>query len=77
MQNPALIAHKPSQLSAETKALSYIRSSDTESTIRALVIGEYVRIDEFYSNGLTLLSELQDFLHQKTPWARLYGTTSV
>ncbi|HBN03020.1 MAG TPA: methyltransferase type 11 [Bacteroidetes bacterium] len=67
MQNPALIAHKPSQLSAETKALSYIRSSDTESTIRALVKGEYVRIDEFYSNGLTLLSELQNFLHQKHP----------
>jgi hypothetical protein len=46
---------------------SFFRESDIQETIDVLLAGEYILIEELYSNGLVLLNELQSYLKKTYP----------
>ena len=51
--------NKPKPIIVKKQLRSFQRGSDVKGTIDALKKGEYILISEFYSDGLTLLSEVQ------------------
>ncbi|MEZ4884701.1 MAG: methyltransferase [Chitinophagales bacterium] len=56
---------KPIEFGAE---LAYFNiETDAQETIDTLLLGKYVLIEGFYSNGLNLLNELQSYLKIKHP----------
>lgn len=59
--------NKPTPISINTKTHSFSRDSDVSVAIRKLESGNPVLISEFYSNGLLLMKELQDYLQKKLP----------
>ena len=60
--------NKPEPILFKDKDLElFSRSSDVKATIRSLKSGKAVLITAFYSNGLTLLKELQIHLKRKFP----------
>ena len=56
---------RPSIITTEVDAISFYRKMDTEATIKEMIDGKYVIVEEFYSNGLELLVELRRALLQK------------
>lgn len=50
---------RPNIITTEIEAISFTRKMDTKATIVELIAGKYVLVEEFYSNGLELLSELK------------------
>jgi hypothetical protein len=62
-----LKVNRPEPIKSGVEIGSFIRETDIQETIDALLSGEYILIEEFYSNGLVLLNELQSYLKKKHP----------
>lgn len=62
-----LKVNRPEPIKQGVKTRSFIRGTDIQETINALYAGEYILIEEFYSNGLALLNELRLYLKKKHP----------
>jgi hypothetical protein len=58
-------ADRPSIITSEIEAISFYRKMDTKATVVELVAGKYVLVEEYYSNGLEVLSELKKNLLHK------------
>ncbi len=52
-------ADRPNIITTEIEAISFYRKMDTQATVERMIAGEYVLVEEFYSNGLQVLSELK------------------
>ncbi|MFT6962457.1 MAG: hypothetical protein ACJAWV_002188 [Flammeovirgaceae bacterium] len=65
LMNTAIKINKPTPISAGEKMKPFSRETDTRATIEVLEAGKPVVIKEFYSNGLLLLKELQNYLKGK------------
>jgi methylase of polypeptide subunit release factors len=50
---------RPHIITSEIDAISFYRKMDTPATVVEMLAGRYVLIEEFYSNGLQVLSELK------------------
>lgn len=50
---------RPNIITTEIEAISFYRKMDTEATVKEMIAGKYVIVEEFYSNGLQVLSELK------------------
>jgi len=59
--------HKPKPISTKDHLEIYNRSTDVKRTIKVLESGKPVLVTEFYSNGISLLKELQMYLKRKLP----------
>jgi hypothetical protein len=57
--------NKPEPIAFGAKLIYFNRETDISETIEALLLGKYVLIERFYSNGLNLLNELQAYLKRK------------
>jgi len=57
-----LQVNRPEPIKAEIEIKSFTRKSDIPETIQALLAGEQILVEEFYSNGLYLLRELSTYL---------------
>jgi methylase of polypeptide subunit release factors len=62
-----LKVNRPEPIKSGVETGSFIRKTDIQETIDALLAGEYILIEEYYSNGLALLNELQSYLKKKHP----------
>lgn len=62
-----LKVNRPEPIKSGVEIGSFVRETDIQETIDALLAGEYILIEEFYSNGLALLNELQSYLKKKHP----------
>jgi len=60
-----LKVNRPEPIKSGVEIGSFIRETDISLTIDALLAGEYILIEEFYSNGLALLNELKLYLKKK------------
>ena len=59
--------NRPEPIESGKQIAMFSRSTDVELTIKALEEGKQILITSFYSNGLTLLKELQMHLKNKLP----------
>ena len=59
-----LTPDRPAIITRDVKAISFYRKMDTEATVKELIDGKNVIVEEFYSNGLELLVELRRALLQ-------------
>jgi hypothetical protein len=64
---PNLNVNKPEPLVSEKQLMLFNRATDVKEIIKTLESGKPVLITAFYSNGLTLLKELQIHLKRKYP----------
>jgi methylase of polypeptide subunit release factors len=55
----SLQADRPDIITTEVEAISFYRKMDTEATVKEMIDGKYVLVEEFYSNGLQVLNELR------------------
>lgn len=67
MISPDLKVHRPEPIKSGVEVGYFIRETDIQETINDLLAGEYILIEEFYSNGLVLLKELKSYLNKKYP----------
>lgn len=67
MISTELKVNRPEPIKSGVEIGSFVRETDIQETIDALLAGEYILIEEFYSNGLALLNELQSYLKKKHP----------
>lgn len=58
---------RPEPIESGVKLGSFTKETDIQVTIDALLAGEYILIEELYSNGLALLNGLQSYLKTKHP----------
>lgn len=54
-----LLADRPHIITDDVEGISFYRKMDTRATVKRMIAGEYVIVEEFYSNGLQVLSELK------------------
>lgn len=59
--------HKPEPILPGEQLELFSRNADVKRTIKVLESGKPVLITEFYSNGMSLLKELQIYLKKKLP----------
>ncbi len=59
--------NRPEPIKSGIKSGIFKRDSNVQHTIEVLLEGNYILIEGFYSNGLTLLHELNKFLKKKYP----------
>ncbi|MDQ7086040.1 MAG: methyltransferase [Sulfurovum sp.] len=57
--NNDLQADRPDIITTEIEAIRFYRKMDTEATVKEMIAGKYVIVEEFYSNGLQVLNELR------------------
>lgn len=57
--------NRPAIIESEIEAISFYRKMDTQATVIEMLEGKYVLVEEFYSNGLQVLSELKRNLQLK------------
>jgi len=55
-------ADRPDIITTEIKAIGFYRKMDTQATVDKMIAGEYVLVQEFYSNGLQVLNTLRNTL---------------
>lgn len=67
MFNNFLQVNRPEPIKAGIEIGSFTRESDIPETIQALLAGEQILVEEFYSNGLYLLRELTTYLKNTLP----------
>jgi SAM-dependent methyltransferase len=60
-------ANRPEPIKSGIKIGVFKHESNIQQTIEMLLEGNYILIEGFYSNGLTLLHELNNFLKKKFP----------
>lgn len=53
---------RPNIITSKPDAISFYRKMDTEHTVNEMIAGKYVIVEEFYSNGLEVLSQLKKTL---------------
>ena len=63
-------ADRPNIITSEIDAIGFYRKMDTEVTVKEMISGKYVLVEEYFSNGLQVLSELKKTLQ------RTYDDTS-
>ena len=51
--------NRPNIITEKVEAISFYRKMDTEATVKEMIDGKYVLVEEFYSNGLQVLNELR------------------
>ena len=51
--------NRPEIITEKVEAISFYRKMDTEATVKEMIDGKYVLVEEFYSNGLQVLNELR------------------
>ena len=56
---------KPEIITTEINAIGFYRKMDTQATVNEMIAGKYVLVEEFYSNGLQVLSELKRTLQTR------------
>lgn len=61
----SLQADRPNIITTDIDAIHYYRKMDTKDTVERMIAGEYVLVEEYYSNGLEVLSELKKNLLRK------------
>lgn len=59
--------NRPEPIAVDVALIPFAKGTDLKSTIKALDNGEYVWINELYSDGIFLLRELHKHLRQKLP----------
>ena len=57
-----LKVNRPSIIPSGVEMLSFVRETPIKDTIEALLAGEYVLVEEYFSNGLALLNALHQHL---------------
>ena len=67
MINNLLQVNRPEPIKSGIEIGSFTRESDIPETIQALLEGEQILVEEFYSNGLYLLRELTTYLKNTLP----------
>lgn len=65
--NSEIKVNRPKPITQDIQAVIFNQSTNVKKTIDLLKKGNYVLIDEFYSNGLSLLHELNNYLKRKFP----------
>jgi 16S rRNA G966 N2-methylase RsmD len=50
---------RPDIITSKPDAISFYRKMDTQNTVDEMIAGKYVIVEEFYSNGLEVLSQLK------------------
>jgi SAM-dependent methyltransferase len=63
----SLKINRPEPIQGEVELVSFVKGTAIQDVIQVLFSGRYVLIEEFYSNGLELLKELQHYLKKKYP----------
>lgn len=58
-------ADRPDIITSEIEAIHFYRKMDTKATVQEMIDGKYVFVEEYYSNGLEVLSELKKNLLRK------------
>lgn len=61
----SIMPDRPKIITSEIDAISFYRKMDTQATVIEMIAGRYVLVEEFYSNGLQVLSELKRNLQLK------------
>lgn len=56
---------RPDIITEKVDAISFYRKMDTKATVKQMIAGKYVIVEEFYSNGLIILGELKKRLSFK------------
>lgn len=56
---------RPNIITSKVDAISYYRKMDEKVTVKEMIAGKYVIVEEFYSNGLEILAELKKRLKLK------------
>lgn len=60
-------ADRPTIITEEIEAINFYRKMDIKATVELMIKGRYVLVEEYYSNGLEVLSELKNnLLHHFT-----------
>ena len=57
--------NRPKTIDMDIKTVSYKHNSDSQKAIEALLNGDYILIEDYYSNGLNLLSKLKTHIKQQ------------
>lgn len=57
-----LKADRPLIITSEIEAIGFYRKMNTQAAVEKMIAGEYVIVEEFFSNGLQVLSELKRVL---------------
>jgi len=52
-------ADRPSIITTEIEVISYYRKMNAKETVAKMITGQYVLVEEFYSNGLEIIGELK------------------
>jgi Methyltransferase small domain len=60
-------ANRPEPINPKSEIGIFVEGSDIQETIDALLSGKHILVEGVYSNGLTLLKELQAYLKKKQP----------
>lgn len=65
-KNPQEIkVDRPNIITSKVEGISYYRKMDTKATVKEMIAGKTVIVEEFYSNGLEILAELKKRLKLK------------
>lgn len=56
---------RPKIITTDIEAIHFYRKMDTQATVRDMIAGKYVLVEEYYSNGLQVLAELKKNLQEK------------
>jgi hypothetical protein len=67
MSKPNIKANRPEPINPGIETGSFIQGTDIQATIDALLEGKYILVEQYYSNGLVLLNELQSTLKKRHP----------
>ncbi len=59
--------NKPQPIKSDVEFTHFNRKSSIKETLNKLLSGKYILIQDFYSNGLDLLSVIQSYLEKKHP----------
>ena len=50
---------RPNIITTEIEAIHFYRKMDTQATVKDMIAGKYVIVEEYFSNGLQVLAELK------------------
>ena len=63
--NATLKANRPKPINLDYEMAAFSKTTNVEKSIQTLLVGEYILVEEFYTNGLLLLNGLKSYLHKK------------
>jgi len=55
----ALKPDRPDIITTDIEVIGFYRKMDTEATVREMIAGKYILVEEYFSNGLQVLAELK------------------